>query len=390
MKQLFGQLTNRFPKSHGRFPADLFLTSLAVGLSMIGLTTQAQTYTVTEIEVLPGLNTSEPGAINLQGEVTGTDTGGQNESAFLFFNSTEKVEQLGTLGSRAFGVDPEGEVVGDAVVLGPSGLVSHAVFFKDAIPIDLGVLTGQFFSRANGINASRQVVGFAGPTLDSNQSRAFIWTDSTGMLDLGTLGGAYAQAAAINDAGFVTGTSQVSTIPGSATHAFTYQPLSSTEHFTAQMRDLGTLGGNASYGMSINANNHVAGYSTINNVDDRIHAFFHDGQTMKDLGSLANEGLGEDSAALAMNNLDQVVGVNYLPVEGKNEFNQVAFIWTQDITPSGKMTNLNTLIGAEQKNFLLLSAVAINDVGQIAATAYDHDANAIRTVLLTPMNVPPR
>lgn len=29
------------------------------------------------------------------------------------------------------------------------------------------------------------------------------------------------------------------------------------------MRDLGTLGGSFSYGMAINANNHVVGYSTV-------------------------------------------------------------------------------------------------------------------------------
>jgi probable HAF family extracellular repeat protein len=36
-------------------------------------------------------------------------------------------------------------------------------------------------------------------TLDDVAVHAFLWTDTDGMLDLGTLGGTYSRAAAIND-----------------------------------------------------------------------------------------------------------------------------------------------------------------------------------------------
>jgi uncharacterized membrane protein len=39
-----------------------------------------------------------------------------------------------------------------------------------------------------------------------------MWTSQTGMIDIGTLGGGYAQAYAINDAGYVTGNAWVVTI----------------------------------------------------------------------------------------------------------------------------------------------------------------------------------
>ena len=74
--------------------------------------------------------------------------------------------------------------------------------------MDLGVLKGQVYSRANGINAIGQVVGYSGLQRDSTESRAFVWSHQTGMIDIGTLGGAYAQAYAINDAGYITGASQ--------------------------------------------------------------------------------------------------------------------------------------------------------------------------------------
>ena len=54
--------------------------------------------------------------------------------------------------------------------------------------MDLGTLKKQSFSRANSINGFNQVVGFSGPALDSPKSRAFFWSKSTGMVDLGTLG----------------------------------------------------------------------------------------------------------------------------------------------------------------------------------------------------------
>ena len=50
--------------------------------------------------------------------------------------------------------------------------------FKGGVATDLGVLPGQVYSRANGINAIGQVVGFSGLQRDSTESRAFMWTQS--------------------------------------------------------------------------------------------------------------------------------------------------------------------------------------------------------------------
>ena len=69
------------------------------------------------------------------------------------------------------------------------------------------------------------------------------------------------------------------------------------------------LGGLSSYGMTINNNNHVAGYSTLQANDERVHAFLHNGKSMVDLGSLGRKGTDTDvSVALGINNLDLVVG----------------------------------------------------------------------------------
>jgi probable HAF family extracellular repeat protein len=257
--------------------------------------------------------------------------------------------------------------------------------FSGGVAKDLGVLKGQVYSRANGANALGQVVGFSGLQRDSSESRAFMWTYRTGMRDIGTLvGGSYAQANAINDRGFITGASQTGAM-FVTTHAFIYQASATG----GQMRDLGVLGGLASYGMAISSYNHVAGYSTIQTNDNRVHAFLHNGTKMIDLGSLGSKRWGSDfSVALGVNNFDQVVGYTYVAAVGEMPIQQVAFLWRPNLR-GGQMINLNTLLYGEGKNYLVFSATAINDNGQIVASAYDMRNWSVRAVLLTPQGPAP-
>jgi probable HAF family extracellular repeat protein len=324
--------------------------------------------------------------------VTGTSgMSSVDESAFLYDPKHNKggMEDLGRNSagiSRGFALNGVGDVVGDST-FGTSEAISHAALFRNGKVADLGTLKGGVYSRATGINASGQVVGFSGAKPDdSSANRAFIWNASTGMLDMGTLGGAGAQAFGINDSGFVTGTAQVADSSRlEITHAFIYQPQLVPGRNTKKMIDLGTLGGNDSYGMAINANNHVVGYSTLNGGLDRIHAFLHDGRKMRDLGSLDGSVSGNDqSYALGINIIDQVVGYSYIPARSEegasaHPVKQVAFIYSQ-----GEMMDLNGLIGpAAAKHYWLRAATAINNNGLIVAIAEDLGTNEIHAVLLT-------
>jgi len=369
----------------------------------------AQTsYRVTDLGVLPSKEESVPAAINGQGLVAGTsiaETSG--EAAFRYNpNNPAPMEDIGLstrgLVSRGFGINNIGAVVGDSALIAASTSDSpswHAALFSNGSVIDLGTLKKQTFSRANSINGFNQVVGFSGPALDSPKSRAFFWSKSTGMVDLGTLGGAYAQAFAINDSGFITGNSQIAFggARSEVVHAFlSPSPVGAS---AIGMRDLGTLGGTFSYGMAINAKNHVVGCSTVNKVDSRVHAFWFEGNRMKDLGTLAPNStnpLEDQSVALGVNSSDRVVGYTYLPAisanidraiqPGTSPVRQVAFVWYQ-----GAMTDLNKLIGTAADTYHLNSAVAINDNGQIIGTATYKDTGTRRAVLLTPISpVPPR
>jgi hypothetical protein len=63
---------------------------------------------------------------------------------------------------------------------------------------------------------------------------------------------------------------------------------------------------------------------------------------------------------------------------------QVAFLWRPN-AGGGQMINLNKLLDATGKNYLLISATAINDNGQIVANAWDTQNGGPRAVLLTPI-----
>ena len=351
------------------------MASIAIGIS----TARGQVgYSVEDLGVVKGMQTSEVVAINQWGNVAGTGYGGSESCAFKYDYLNKFMEDAGGVNSRGLGISSTNMVVGDAFFGPAMEPRSHATMFSGGVAKDLGVLPGQVYSRANGVNGLGHVVGFSGPTRDSSESRAFIWTYQTGMRDLGTLGGSYAQANAINEAGFITGTAQTWAM-FVTTHAFISRSIASN---TQRMRDLGVLGGLSSYGMAINAFNHVAGYSTIKTNDDRVHAFLHNGKSMIDLGSLGANGTQSDvSVALGINKLDQVVGYSYLPGAPGMPLRQVAFLWRPH---AGQMVDLNTLLYGPGKNYRLTSATAINDYGQIVANAYDIQTGELRAVLLTP------
>ena len=362
------------------------IACLAIGVSTAQAQMSTRQYNVTDLGVLPAkkARVSIPAAINEQGLVTGTSGMSYvDESAFLYDpkRNKEAMEDLGRNAagiSRGFAINGVGDVVGDST-FDTSEAMSHAALFRNGKIADLGILKGGVYSRATGINASGLVVGFSGLKPDeSSMSRAFLWSASTGMLDIGTLGGEYAQAFGINDSAFVTGTAQIavsSRVP--ITHAFIYQPFSMG--IRKNMIDLGTLGGKDSYGMAINANNHVAGYSTLNGGLDRVHAFLHDGRKMRDLGSLDGRIAENDqSYALGVNIIDQVVGYSYVPTR-EGPVRQAAFLYSQ-----GVMMDLNGLLGPDAaKQYWLHTATAINNNGQIVAIAEDLRTNEIHAVLLT-------
>src|SRR5215467_5346189 len=104
--------------------------------------------------------------------------------------------------------------------------------------VDLGTLGGTF-GEATAVNAHGQVVGHSYIAGDA-EFHAFSWTQTGGMIDLGTLGGGtFSEPTAVSTTGQVVGNSTTADFP------FAFRAFSWTQ--TGGMIDIGTLGGNFSF-----------------------------------------------------------------------------------------------------------------------------------------------
>jgi probable HAF family extracellular repeat protein len=189
---------------------------------------------------------------------------------------------------------------------------------------------------AGDINNLGQVVGLSQPSFSGPDFRAVLWLAGGGMLDLGTLGGAFSAATAINDLEQIAG---VAATGAGDSHAFLWQD--------GVMQDLGTLGGTSSTAADINELGQVVGRSTTGGGEE--HAFLWQDGVMHDLGTLG----GSSSLAFGINELGQVVGES---TTGSGD--RHAFLWQH-----GVMHDLGTLGGANS------AALAINNHGDVAGRA---------------------
>jgi probable HAF family extracellular repeat protein len=205
---------------------------------------------------------------------------------------------------------------------------------------DLGTLGGTW-AIANTVNDAGQVVGSS--TNTGGYIHAYVWTPGKGMQDLGVLriadDGSFGYG--INSVGEVVGDSYGS-VSGEAAFLWTA---------AEGMIDLGSLGGRSGLAHAVNDSEQVVGESLLGDMSS-YHAFLWTrAGGMQDLGTLG----GQTSNAVAINNRGEVVGYSLLA----DNVTQHAFYWTQ----SGGMRDLGTLGGTTS------IAYAINDLGQAVGSA---------------------
>ncbi len=182
---------------------------------------------------------------------------------------------------------------------------------------ELGTLGGTF-SHVKAINDKGAVVGYSGTGQEHPFyegvfiKHAFVWQEGEGMQDLGTLGGHMSFAEDVNGTGVVAGHAETEEFVEyyglqPVTHAFLHQ--------NGQMLDLGTLGGPFSGAFAINNFGHVVGMAGTSPDDiPAFSAFLWRGGVMQDL----NERIPQDSGwtltwVADINDAGQIVGQGVNP-----------------------------------------------------------------------------
>jgi len=208
--------------------------------------------------------------------------------------------------------------------------------------VDLGTLGGAgSIAKDYEMNSTYSGGYIAGSSLLSNNDwHAFVCEDdgTPSLVDLGTLGGNYSWGTAVNSSGQVVGVSSIS----SGDHrAFLYSG--------GTMINLGTLGGGGSSAEGISASGVVVGYSSTSSGD--FHAFSYSSGTMTDLGTLG----GAYSFAYAIDDNGGIAGTSTLSTGEER-----AFLYT-----GGTMQNLGTLSGDYGSG-----ALGINNSGEVVGYSY--------------------
>jgi probable HAF family extracellular repeat protein len=323
-------------------------------LFTVGTTPRPVVYRLIELGEL-GDGTSEASGLSSNGQVSGSGLGPDGSvSAFRWNGTRTHIPTLGGCCSNGTAIASSGDVVGWSRT--PSG-VDHAFIGRPEVaPLDLGTLGGDF-SYATAVNDSLTVVG--GSAIDDSPSamrwHAFQWSQGV-MSDLGTLGGSGSFATDVNNAGVVVGRSRPAA--DTADRAFVYRD--------GIMSDISPAKWNESSATAINDLGAIVGWrGPLRNETTRQRAFLRSPEgAIKDLGVLGST----SSRALDVNNLGDVVGT----VD-----DSVAFLYSK-----GVMRDLNALI-APGAGWRLVSANAINDHGQIAVTGAS--GGTTRAALLTPI-----
>ncbi len=198
---------------------------------------------------------------------------GLSISAPLFaaqYNITTLDILPGGLDSLAFGLNNVGQVVGDSRLdrTGNVGQSRPVVWDYSGVPNELWSDQTVGASLA-GINNVGQIVGRYGtgsgiptPGPGVPYGRGFVWDATNGMRDLGLSPVGNSEAAAINDAGQVAGTSEIlETIIIDGVPNTSFVPHAFIWDETNGIRDIGNLGGYGAFANAINQHAQAVGYS---------------------------------------------------------------------------------------------------------------------------------
>lgn len=320
-------------RSNGLSNAKLIAAMMVVCAGPVPIV-RAQTYQIIDLGILGGTTSSTARAINNNGEVVGTFTTADSElRGFLWKGYVTDLGPLaGDTQAQAFDINDAGETAVMSFALG--AIDTHGILWNATTPNDLGALA------ARGVNSLGVVVGHVGVTVPNEgvYQQAAKW-DAGAAVPLGTLGGDFSYAYAVNDFGEAVG---MSLLAGN-------QGWRAALYKGGAVVNLGTLGGGNSQAYDINNAHQVVGVSDTSTGQPHAVLFNLDAgghvTSLQDLGTLD----GKSSYANAINAGGVIVGTS----------GYRAFKWEADV-----MTDLNSLL-PPNSGWVLEVAYGINNQGSI-------------------------
>ena len=233
------------------------------------------------INPLPGDTSSTANGLNDSGQVVGYSnvSGGIGGTLHAFLYNQGTLTPLGTLGgdsSYAAAINDSGEVVGGSTT-GTSGLAPYDAFLWSQATGMQDLTKLGFMGTPVGINSSGQIIAELGSNATSD-AQPVLWSGSGDLINLPTWGGIATLATAINDGGAVVGWANTTPNTLNPIHAFLWSQ-------TTGMQDLGTLSGySSSFAAAINNSGVVVGYAA-DQQGDTGHAFIYKNGQMTDLNT---------------------------------------------------------------------------------------------------------
>jgi probable HAF family extracellular repeat protein len=281
-----------------------------------------------------------------------------------FLNRGTGLVDLGTLGglaSRAAAINDKGEVLGNWAT---SGGQSRGFIYYHGKQRDIGAIPGRFTIFTD-INNAGYITAF-GAVADSFEGpHGFLRAPNGSFRDIGHLPVdnplTITTALALNDRNQITGESGPLTFPD--------QPLRAYIWTNGVIRDLGDLGTEPNGGRAINERGQITGYASVpEGFRDRVAFLYTHGRLVDiDRRPATVERFSEGTG---INNLGHVVGTSD---------HLSGFVYR-----GRKMESLNALIDPKLGWDIRLPR-AINDKGQIAATAFRKGVQyAVRLDLIRP------
>lgn len=318
----------------------------AFALAAVVSTSQAAHYTITDLGTLSGGGTlSQALGINNLGQVVGlSTTNADNDDWHAFvYTPGSGMQDLGTLGgstSAAYSINDLGQIVGYAFLTGSwrydtPGARANGFLWSESTGMQNIGTHGSTYSIATDINNTGQAVVLTSHERSYYLDQTYSFTVNTNTLALATGPISRTFSTGLNDAGQIAGY----TYPGDAARGFSYTPGEGMDVF-------GAVGDGVWYGTRRIINN-VGQVAVV----DKIHGA--DGSVIA-MGSID----GYTPFAKGINDRGEVVGGKI-----KGNYSDEAFYFSE----ATGLLDLQDLIPTDS-GWLLMNATAINNVGQIVGS----------------------